>query len=62
MSIKIQKSPTGMTAISQHVVNTIYYIWGPLLIHDMCDNTKMSELAREATVVSHNICISYILL
>ena len=45
MSIKIQKSLTGMTAVSQHIVITIDYICGFLLIHYMCNNTNMSELA-----------------
>ena len=39
-----------MTAISQHMVNTIDNICGSLLIHDTHDNTVMSELKREATV------------
>ena len=55
MSIKIQKRSTGVTAISQIIVNSIDYIHGSLLIHYTYDNTKMSELARETTVAPHNI-------
>ena len=53
MSIKIQKRSTGVTAISQHIVNTVDYIHVSLLIHYTHDNTMMRELAREATVAPY---------
>ena len=62
MSIKIQKRLTGVIAIRQHLVNTIDYICGSLLIHYMYDNTKMSDLVQEGTVGPHDICIPCILL
>ena len=46
---KIWKIFTGVTAISQHIVNNIDYIYGSLLIHCIHDNTVMSGLARETT-------------
>ena len=55
MSRMIQKRFTGVTAISQHKVNTINYINGSLLIHYTLDNTEMSELTREVTVAPCSI-------
>ena len=57
MSKKIQKRSSAVTAISQYVVNTIEYIHGSLLIYYTHENTKMSELARETTVVPCKIYI-----
>ena len=57
MSKKIQNRATGVTTISQHLVNTIDYIPGSLLIHYMCDNTNMIALAHLVTVVPHSIYI-----
>ena len=62
MNIKIQKRSIGVAAISQHAVNTIDYIHGSLLIHYMCDNTKMSELVKETTVSPHTIYILDVIL
>ena len=55
MKQKIQNRSTGVIAISQHLVHTIDYIHGALLIHYMCDNTNMIELAHLVTVVPHYI-------
>ena len=44
-----------MTAVNQHIINTIDYIHGSLLVHYIHDNTKMSELARGATVAPHHV-------
>ena len=62
MSIKIQKRSTDVTAINQHVANTIHYISGSLLIHYMCDNKKRSTLVRETTVAPHKIYILGVIL
>ena len=56
----IQKRATGVTTISQHLVNTIDYIHGSLLIHYTCDNTNMIELASLVTVAPHNIYFIYV--
>ena len=50
----IHERSTGVTAISQSIVNTMDYICGSLLIHHTHDNTVMSELAREATVAPYS--------
>ena len=59
---KIQNRATGVTTISQHLVNMRDYICGSLLIHYMCDNTKMIELVHLVIIsATQYICIMQLL-
>ena len=62
VSKRIQNRSTGITAISQHLVNTTDYICGSLLIHYKCDNTKMIELVCLVIIsATQYICIMQLL-
>ena len=62
MRRKMQNRTTGVTVISQHLVNTIDYTCGSLLIHYMIDNTMMIELTHLVIIGATQImCLTQLL-
>ena len=62
VSKRNQNRATGVTAISQHLVNTIDYIHCSLLIYYMHDNPQTTELSSLVIIsATQYICITQLL-